>query len=171
MSVWIFGYGSLIWKTGFEFEARELAYIEGWSRRFCQASPDHRGTPEFPGRVVTLVPATNERCYGIAYRLPGDKLAQIVEELDYREKNGYERLAIEIHFNDRREPGIVYHADEDNPSFVRSESSSEIASRIMQSHGPSGSNTEYLLELHEALIAHGIEDHHVSELAKLIEEQ
>lgn len=172
MSLWVFGYGSLIWKTGFEFEKKEVAYIDGWKRRFCQASPDHRGTPEFPGRVVTLIPAPSERCYGIAYLLPADGLAQTVEELDYREKNGYERLVIDIHFPDRREQvtesGIVYHADESNPSFIDSESESEIAKRIRLSHGPSGSNVEYVFELQQALVEFGIEDPHVSKLADLI---
>lgn len=176
MSLWVFGYGSLIWKTGFEFEKKEVAYITGWKRRFCQASPDHRGTPEFPGRVVTLIPSPSERCYGVAYLLHADGLAETVEELDYREKNGYEKLSIDIHFPHREdhqsgpttEQGIVYHADESNPSFIASESEPEIAQRIQQSHGPSGSNTEYLFELHQALAEFEIEDPHISKLAGLI---
>lgn len=167
--MWIFGYGSLIWKTGFDYEVREPAWIKGWSRRFCQASPDHRGTPEYPGRVVTLISAPEDICYGVAYRLPLHQLDQIVEELDYREKNGYERISIDIHFKDRTEAGIVYHADENNPSFILEESLQQIAERIMKSHGPSGSNVEYLLELHSALKAHGIEDQHVGQLAALVE--
>jgi len=169
--MWIFGYGSLIWKTGFDFDAREFAWIKGWTRRFCQASPDHRGTPEYPGRVVTLVSAPEDFCYGVAYRLPGDRLDQIVEELDYREKNGYQRIAVDIHFRDRTEPGIVYHADENNPSFIREESLQEIADRIVTSHGPSGSNVEYLLELQSALKAHDIEDQHINDLAALVTRQ
>ncbi|MBO6701486.1 MAG: gamma-glutamylcyclotransferase [Pseudomonadales bacterium] len=169
--MWIFGYGSLIWKTGFTFESREPAFINGWQRRFCQASPDHRGTPEFPGRVVTLIQAPGEQCHGIAYRLPSDQLEEIIEELDYREKNGYERLAIDIHFRDRTELGFVYHADEQNPSFVREESPFEIANRISQSHGPSGSNIEYVLELQKALREQQIIDSHVTELADLISGQ
>ncbi len=168
MNQWIFAYGSLIWKTGFDFEAREIGYIEGWSRRFWQSSTDHRGTPEAPGRVVTLVPAPAERCYGVAYRLATDRLEQIVKELDYREKNGYRRNTVAIHFQGRVETGIVYRADESNPAFVGDAPLEDIASQIRRSNGPSGSNREYLLELHDALIAHDIEDEHVRELALLM---
>lgn len=175
MSLWVFGYGSLIWKTGFVFQKRELAYIDNWQRRFCQASPDHRGTREYPGRVVTLIPAPAARCYGVAYLLPADGLDQAIEELDYREKNGYERLAIDIHFPNRRtrhtETGIVYHADETNPSFIRNETEPQIAQRIQTSHGPSGSNVEYLHELQLALTELNIEDPHVSQLTQLICDQ
>ena len=96
--MWIFGYGSLIWRPSFPFVDRQAAWIEGWTRRFYQASTDHRGVPEAPGRVVTLLEAPGERCWGMAYQLPVDQLDEILDHLDYREKGGYTRHTVKLHF-------------------------------------------------------------------------
>lgn len=169
--MWLFGYGSIIWKTGFEFEERQAAFIRGWARRFWQASADHRGTPEAPGRVVTLVPAPGEICHGMAYRLPDHSFESIIEELDYREKNGYVRDAVTIEFEHGGSTGgIVYHAAEDNPHFLGEAPMEEIAAQIASSHGPSGSNKEYILQLSKALDELNIHDDHVAALARLVAE-
>lgn len=160
-SVWLFGYGSLIYKVDFPFLEQRPATIEGWARRFWQGSHDHRGTPEAPGRVVTLIEQPGAVCKGMAYRVS----PEVFEHLDVREKNGYLRFNTPMAFDDGSgAEGLVYIATEDNAAFLGPAPSLDIARQIARSSGPSGPNSEYLLKLAEALRTLGDHDPHVFEL-------
>lgn len=156
--VWLFAYGSLIYKIDFPFLERRRAHIHDWSRRFWQGSHDHRGTEEAPGRVVTLIPHMGAVCGGIAYRVS----QEVFEYLDHREKNGYVRLSTLIRFDDGSScAGLVYVAAACNPAFLGEATVDEIAAQIAQSEGPSGPNRDYLLLLAESLRELDYEDEHV----------
>ena len=160
---WVFGYGSLIYKVDFPFLRREEASIRGWARRFWQGSHDHRGTPDAPGRVVTLIPCADMLCRGVAYQVRHE----VFEHLDHREKNGYLQRQVSLSFDHGgpAEIGVVYVADEGNHAFLgQSGSTAELAAHIARSHGPSGSNSDYLLQLASALRELGENDRHVFEL-------
>lgn len=154
---WVFGYGSLIWKQDFPFLESRPGSIEGWARRFWQGSHDHRGTPDDPGRVVTLIAAPGEHCDGVAFLVE----PQVFDHLDFREKNGYERVGVDIRFDDGVVTGVVYRAAEDNHAFLGAATIDEIALHIHRSHGPSGANRDYVLELAQALRDLGSTDTHV----------
>lgn len=157
-SVWLFGYGSLIYKADFPFIQRRPARIHGWVRRFWQGSHDHRGTPDYPGRVVTLIPEPGASCEGMAYLITPEEFAH----LDYREKNGYLRLREQMHFADGSVAmGLVYIASENNAAYLGEASEREIAEHIFRCAGPSGPNSEYLLLLAEALRSLNEVDEHV----------
>jgi len=172
-SVWLFGYGSLIYKADFPYLQRKPAYIDGWQRRFWQGSHDHRGTPEVPGRVVTLVKAAGARCIGMAYQVTPDTF----DYLDHREKNGYLRFFTPLHWLDEtaqesgQEQGVVYIASADNAAYLGPASEAEIAQQIAQSHGPSGANSDYLLKLAQALRQLKAEDEHVFRLEQVLLQQ
>jgi cation transport regulator ChaC len=165
-TTWVFGYGSLIYKVDFPYLQRETASVCGWKRRFWQGSHDHRGTPEAPGRVVTLVPARGMICKGVAYQVEH----KVFEHLDHREKNGYQRFNSEISLTGRGAtvPGVLYVARRDNPAFLGPAPLRELADHIAASHGPSGSNRDYVLQLAAALRELGDEDAHVLALERLL---
>ncbi len=161
---WVFGYGSLIWRQDFPFLHARRASIHGWERRFWQGSHDHRGYPEAPGRVVTLVESPSARCVGRAFLVEPEVFAH----LDHREKNGYQRLAQTIHFSDGQEPGVVYFAPVGNHAFLGDAPMSEIATQILGSTGPSGSNLDYLMRLADALRALEADDAYVFEMERMV---
>ena len=169
-SVWLFGYGSLIYKVDFPFLEQKPATIEGWARRFWQGSHDHRGTPEAPGRVVTLIEQPGAVCKGMAFRVA----PKVFEHLDVREKNGYLRVVTALHFDDAHEDsrasesaeGLVYLATEHNAAFLGDAPHDAIARQIAMAQGASGPNRDYLLNLAAALERLGHHDEHVVSLAR-----
>ena len=77
-SLWVFGYGSLIWNPGFPVAERRIATLEGWHRSFCMRSIHHRGTVERPGLVLALDRAEGAACTGVAFRVaPGAEAAAL----------------------------------------------------------------------------------------------
>ena len=175
---WIFGYGSLVWRPAFPFTDRRPAWVADWSRRFWQGSIDHRGVPEAPGRVVTVTPAPGSRCWGMAYRVPGERASEILAWLDYREKGGYQRCEVALCFDNGEQPGegrgetsrrgLMYVATPRNPNYLGPATMAAIAEQVRRSRGPSGSNPEYVLRLAAALRAMGADDPHVFELEALL---
>ncbi len=167
MSIWIFGYGSLIWRPDFCHVQAHPGYIEGWSRRFYQGSPDHRGLPSAPGRVVTLLPQIGSRCYGMAYQLPVPQEEEILARLDEREQEGYDRIEVCFFPNQLQIEKIrvlVYIANPSNPHYLGPLSLPAMARHILSSKGPSGDNASYLYELAAALRDLQAQDTHVFQL-------
>ena len=167
-SLWLFGYGSLIWNPGFPYAERRKAVLHGWSLRFWQGSEDHRGTPESPGRVATLVPDPEGRVVGAAYRIEGERDA-ILAYLDHREKGGYDRLTFEVASELGPLSALAYIGTSQCRQFVGPEEEQLTARIIKSSIGPSGKNIDYLLSLHKALQDMGEVDPHVAALVSLLE--
>ena len=163
--VWLFGYGSLIWRPGFDYRARRTARVRGWVRRFWQGSHDHRGLPHAPGRVVTLIPDRGGACEGAAYLMEEGALEATFARLDHREKNGYERHDVELELRDGGvNPGLVYIAPRGNHAYLGPAPFADMVDQIQRSAGPSGSNLDYLHQLAGALRELAIDDPHVFEL-------
>ncbi|CZS91482.1 related to E.coli cation transport protein [Rhynchosporium agropyri] len=130
-------------------------------------SEDHRGTTSAPGRVVTLISHSfwatltdphpsfpSSKVWGVAYRIPAPKVAEVRAYLDIREINGYTIHHTPFHPADGRAPPIntlVYIGTPDNEQFVGPQDVQVLAEHIWRCEGPSGLNRDYLLCLDEAL--------------------
>lgn len=164
---WVFAYGSLIWRPGFEYAERSRASLPGWTRRFWQASTDHRGVPAAPGRVVTLIRQPQGLCEGVVYRFDQD-VAATLAYLDHRESGGYQRLKLPVVLSEtptRQFNALVYVADETNPLFSGPTPLKTIADIILRAKGPSGSNLEYFEQLSKALRHERVDDGHIENIA------
>jgi len=170
MNIWLFGYGSLIWRPGIDFVERRRARLWGWERRFWQGSHDHRGLPHAPGRVVTLIENTNGHCDGMAYLVDRAVAVATFEALDHREKNGYVRVEVDLELAadgppaGRTTPGVVYIAPLGNHAFLGPAPLSDMVVQIRTSVGPSGRNIDYLMDLARSLRELDADDPHVFEL-------
>ncbi|XP_045454515.1 putative glutathione-specific gamma-glutamylcyclotransferase 2 [Melitaea cinxia] len=169
--MWVFGYGSLVWKVDFKYELKVLGYIEGYLRRFYQHSIDHRGIPEKPGRVVTLIPSEDpcSKVWGVAYKIGEEDKEQVTNHLDYREKNGYSKKTVTFHPKDESLDPFsltLYVATKDNESYAGPASIGDIAKQVISCKGPSGTNKEYIYNLAKAMrqLFPGVIDDHLFSL-------
>ena len=167
--LWIFGYGSLVWNPGFDYEQCQVATVMGFKRAFWQASHDHRGTQDYPGRVVTLVAEANSQCVGVVFKITHD-IDQTLKALDHREKDGYVRknLSVVPVGTDVELSAVTWIASVDHSSWRGGEPISQTAKVIANATGPSGSNRDYLINLHQTLKNLQINDEYVSELHELV---
>src|SRR4051812_37112976 len=82
--LWVFGYGSLMWRPGFSFIEPRHAHLHGYHRALCVFSHVHRGTPERPGLVLGL--DRGGRCHGVAFRVASEEAAETIAYLRAREQ-------------------------------------------------------------------------------------
>ncbi|MHC4996578.1 MAG: gamma-glutamylcyclotransferase [Planctomycetota bacterium] len=169
--LWIFGYGSLLWRQGFPFVDRRACFVEGYKRRFWQGSVDHRGVPQRPGRVVTLLRHAPSRCWGAAFRVAPDEIEPVLAQLDHREKGGYRRFNAPVFAAEGDAPfaeALVYVATPDNRNYLGCAPLRDIAEQVIAAEGPSGSNREYVLELARSLREMNASDRHVFRLERVL---
>ncbi|XP_029981906.1 glutathione-specific gamma-glutamylcyclotransferase 1-like [Sphaeramia orbicularis] len=153
-SLWIFGYGSLVWKPDFAYRRSKIGYIKGYKRRFWHGDDFHRGDKEKPGRVATLVEDQEACTWGVAYEVTDSQIEESLQYLNIREVKlgGYVTEMVEFIPKEKGQgslPALVYIATSDNPIYLGPASSQEIAAQIAICSGKTGHNIEYLVRLAE----------------------
>jgi cation transport protein ChaC len=155
---WVFGYGSLIWRPGFEFKEARPARIFGYHRDLCVYSFHYRGSPETPGLVAGLMPGGS--CRGLAYRVAGTDRGNVIDYLDRREMiyHVYIPKWLNARTGARRIKVYTYVANPNHRQFAGDLPPERAAALIAAGRGKSGSGLEYLENTLRHLTAHGIRD-------------
>ena len=158
-SLWVFGYGSLIWDPGFPVAERRIGMVKGWHRSFCMRSVHHRGTAESPGLVLALDRAEGATCTGVAFRVADEAEAVTVEALRERElvSSAYleTRLAVETARGGLE--ALTYVIDPDHVQYCHLDLD-EQARIIASAAGGRGANRDYLWSTAAHLAELGIAD-------------
>ena len=169
--LWVFGYGSLIWKPGFAFLEQSPARLIGEHRSLCIYSMLHRGTYEKPGLVLGL--DRGGACQGVAFRVPRRDRETTVAYLREREQvtGVYREVMRSVWLKgDARERvrALVYVADRSHNQYAGRLSLDEQLRLVKQGHGVYGDNAEYVISTVAALEAQGIRDTPLHRLAALL---
>jgi len=167
--LWVFGYGSLIWRPGFEYVERVPAHIIGLHRSLCVYSFDHRGTPERPGLVLGL--DFGGACRGIAYRVAARHRAATLVYLREREQttNVYReqvRMTWLPEPPERRVDAVCYAVDRGHVQYAGRLPVDRQLHIVRQARGRSGNNRDYVIETVKSLEALNIVDHDLHVLAE-----
>lgn len=165
--VWIFGYGSLIWRPGFPYARAKICYAKNYKRVWHQGSTDHRGTVDRPGRTVTLEGRAGAVVWGRAFDIGDDgddATKEILATLRIREKQYDLEKTLDLY----EASGEVAVRDaltwiatpnrETNPNYLGPASLDDLSAQIARSRGPSGPNSEYVFMLAKAMREYGLED-------------
>jgi cation transport protein ChaC len=159
VDLWVFGYGSLMWRPGFPFVDRRHAHLHGYHRSLCVLSHVHRGTPERPGLVLGL--DRGGRCHGVAFRVAEREAEATVEYLREREQVTavYLERRLPIRLDDgRRVEALAYVVDRRHPQYAGDLPEPEVLRLVRQGQGVSGANPDYVRSTHEHLAAMGVTD-------------
>ena len=167
--LWVFGYGSLMWRPGFAYLERVSARLIGLHRALCVFSFVHRGTPERPGLVLGL--DRGGMCRGVAYRVAAKARAETIEYLRSREQvtsvylETMRRIELEDHAR-RRVRALCYVIDRRHVQYAGRLTLAESLHHVRQGHGQSGPNRDYVLETVRALEALGYRETELHLLAE-----
>ncbi|MBT9370799.1 gamma-glutamylcyclotransferase [Rhizobium sp. CSW-27] len=166
---WVFGYGSLMWNPGFDYEMRLGARAHGYRRSLCVRSFVHRGTPERPGLVLGL--DRGGSCRGVAFRVAEAKREAVLDYLRQRElvTHVYLERHLPLLLEDGRQVKAVgYVVDRGHPQYAGALEVEEAARIVHVSRGQSGPNHAYVANTVAHLKDMGIRDHWLEGVAACV---
>ena len=169
--LWVFGYGSLMWRPGFEFAERRPARLHGYHRSFCVYSHVHRGTPENPGLVFGL--DTGGSCRGVAFRVEAARADEVRSYLQEREQvtSVYvERMASVVLVDSvQRVEALCFVVDRAHEQYAGALDFDRQVDLIVHGVGKSGKNPEYLKSTIDHMNEAGITDGELTRLWNAVE--
>ena len=168
MTMWVFGYGSLLWNPGFDPAESVLARLSGYHRSFCMWSIHHRGSEEDPGLVLALDEAEATHCNGLALAVRPDEESRVLDELREREliSSAYLEKQLRVDLEDGRSvEAVTYVVDPVHVQYCGGLDLEDQAQVIARAHGGRGPNADYLYNTAAHLHQLGIHDPELDWLA------
>ncbi|MGD0639634.1 MAG: gamma-glutamylcyclotransferase [Roseiarcus sp.] len=164
--LWVFAYGSLMWRPGFVYVERHKGLLRGWRRRLCVYSHVYRGTADRPGLVLGL--DRGGACHGVAFRVEAALREATVRYLRERElvTAVYLERTVPVTLADgRRVSALTYVADRAHRQYAGDMARERLLRLVRQGVGQSGDNAEYVLATRDHLRQLGIVDAELEWLA------
>ena len=161
MTLWVFGYGSLLWNPGFEVADQQLATLHGYARSFCMRSIHHRGSETEPGLVLALDEVDNAHCERVALAVQAGQEDTVLNYLREREliSSAYLEKMLSIALADGQEvDAVTYVIDANHNQYCGGLPLEEQANIIVKAVGGRGPNTEYLYNTWDHLTELGLHD-------------
>lgn len=164
--VWIFAYGSLMWRPGFVHEEAVRARLHGYHRSLCIYSWVHRGTPERPGLVLGL--DRGGSCQGWAFRIAPEREVEVLAYLDARElvTDVYRRKRLAVTIPGGRVLAWCYVVRRDHAQYAGKLDHARLLALVRSGVGRSGNCRDYLLSTVDHLEEMGILDGPLHALAR-----
>lgn len=160
-SLWVFGYGSLLWNPGFAYLRAEVARLPSWHRSFCMTSVHYRGTAQNPGLVLALDRADGGHCDGLAFEVDAAARDETLTYLRERELISYayreEWLYVDL-ASGPRVKALAYVINRDHDQYSGALPLEAQAQIIARSCGMRGPNCDYLYATTDHLAKLGIAD-------------
>ncbi|NDV88726.1 gamma-glutamylcyclotransferase [Aurantimonas aggregata] len=163
--LWVFGYGSLIWRPGFAFLDRQPARLAGYHRALCIHSHVHRGTPQRPGLVFGL--DRGGSCVGMAFRVAAAEADAVVAYLRERElvTNVYREAHLPLRLHDGGSVrALTYIVDRGHSQYAGRMTPAEAAVIVRGAHGQSGPNVDYVTSALAHITEMGLKDRWLAEV-------
>jgi cation transport protein ChaC len=166
--LWIFGYGSLIWKTEFDFAERRPAKVHGWHRALKMWSRINRGTPEQPGLVFGLI--SGGSCQGVVFRIPKAIGREVLATLWVREMKlaVYDPKWLECHTTLGPVHALAFTLSRKSPSHTGVLTPEEYRRIFAEAAGVYGTTHEYAHRTLEELKRHNIRDRGLEKLLRSV---
>jgi glutathione-specific gamma-glutamylcyclotransferase len=169
--VWVFAYGSLIWKPACDIAEQRIALARGWHRAFCLGwDRCFRGTKERPGLMLAL--DRGGTCKGVVQRLPPDAVEANLEKLLRREvltkPSPFPPRWISVQTASGPLSAITFTMSRTSEAYVGGLSAEEIADVLAVAAGRWGSMAEYLYNTVSQLEELGIGDRFLWRLQELV---
>jgi glutathione-specific gamma-glutamylcyclotransferase len=167
--LWLFGYGSLMWKPDFAFAERKVARVRGYHRRFCLWQRRYRGNRYNPNLMLAL--DAGGSCQGLVFRVPAPGVEDKISTTWRRELvgNGYRPRWLTAHTERGPVAALTFVANRDNSERYTGRLPDAVVARyIAEACGENGSGAEYLLETVLALEELRLRDRYLWRIQKLV---